>query len=388
MFQVIHISVGPLDIAGGIREVVRQLLPVQQDCGIHPVIIGFCHEKSATGIDSRIEQHWLRPCRFQWLNHYRLYRKIVSVIRKSTLPTIVHAHELRASGEIAYKLRTKLNIPYVVSVHIDPAQEKRSPSKSALARRTKRQFVVREANGVVNVSDFIRSKTELLSPSQDSPGQIRATIYPSVAVPNLTNLLRPDKVKEPYVLALGRLVRLKSFDCLIRAWSQTAIKNRWKLVIAGEGEDMDKLKALSEKLHVEDSVYFPGRVEGETKWRWFRFAEMVAVSTYKIEESFCLTALEAIHAARPLVCFRGGGLNELLHDGVNGLAVTPGDEVALASALNHLAGNDSLRKKFSENSKNMGNAFSVETAAQKHIDLYTEIFHHCEVFGGSDGRHH
>jgi glycosyltransferase involved in cell wall biosynthesis len=372
MLQVIHISVGPLDIAGGIREVIRQLTPIQQSMGINPVVAGFCDDQAATGIDRQVEQHWLKPTGYRWFDRWRLYRLVRKLIKKSNDSTIVHAHELRASGEIALKLRKKLNVPYVVTVHIDPAHKKSELPGSALARRNRRRQVVREADGVVNVSEFIQSKTEILSPCQESPGQIRVTIYPAVTVP-LLNSLTPIKIDRPYVLALGRLVHLKGFDSLIRAWAKTSIKNEWRLVIAGDGPDEGDFRKLVKEFELEDSVLFTGRVEGDVKWGWLKFAKMVAVTTHKIEEAFSLATLEAIHCSRPVVGYAGGGVQEMVFDGVDGLLVEPGNEDALAKAIDTLAGDEELLQKFSRQCREISERFTLETAAKKHVELYREI---------------
>ena len=43
--------------------------------------------------------------------------------------------------------------------------------------------------------------------------------------------------------------------------------------------------------------------------------------------------LEAMSAARPVVATRARGLRELVHDGIDGLLVPPGDASALAIAI-------------------------------------------------------
>lgn len=373
MVEVIHISVGRLDIAGGIREVIRQLTPIQQRMGVNPVVAGFCYDQAATEIDRRVEQHWLRPTGYRWLDRWRLYRLVRRLIGEAKGPTVVHAHELRASGEIALKVRKRLGVPYVVTVHIDPAHKKSDVPGSALSRRNRRRLVVREADGVVNVSEFIRSKTEILSPLSESPGQVRTTIHPAVTVPDLETLTPVGEMDRPYVLAIGRLVHLKGFDSLIRAWAKTAIQDEWRLVIAGDGEDQEELWQQVRDLGLEESVFFAGRVEGETKWRWLKFAKMVAITTHKIEEAFPLVVLEANHCRRPVVGYAGGGVQEMVFDGINGLLVEPGNEDALAEAIDRLANDNLLLAEYSEKCREVSERVTLEGSARKYVQVYEDV---------------
>ena len=47
--------------------------------------------------------------------------------------------------------------------------------------------------------------------------------------------------------------------------------------------------------------------------------------------------------ARPIVAAAAGGSTDLVEDGVNGLLIPPGDQPALAKALQGLLADDSLR---------------------------------------------
>jgi glycosyltransferase involved in cell wall biosynthesis len=55
--------------------------------------------------------------------------------------------------------------------------------------------------------------------------------------------------------------------------------------------------------------------------------------------------MEAMSAGVPVVASRLSGIPELVEDGVTGLLVPPGDHVALAAALERLAGDPALRER-------------------------------------------
>ena len=63
-------------------------------------------------------------------------------------------------------------------------------------------------------------------------------------------------IDKPYIVAMGRLVSTKGFDCLLRAYSNANIKA--ELRILGDGPEKVRLKALSKKLKIEHKVHFEG----------------------------------------------------------------------------------------------------------------------------------
>jgi glycosyltransferase involved in cell wall biosynthesis len=63
------------------------------------------------------------------------------------------------------------------------------------------------------------------------------------------------------------------------------------------------------------------------------------------EDAYPLVVLEAMAAGLPVVVTANVGTSELLHDGINGYVVAPGDAEALANSLEHLVSNQAERKR-------------------------------------------
>ena len=62
-----------------------------------------------------------------------------------------------------------------------------------------------------------------------------------------------------YLIGVGRLTKQKNFEILIKAFNQIIRKdNNTKLLILGEGEQMQKLNALIVKLNLGNKVYLLG----------------------------------------------------------------------------------------------------------------------------------
>jgi glycosyltransferase involved in cell wall biosynthesis len=137
----------------------------------------------------------------------------------------------------------------------------------------------------------------------------------------------------PFVLGLGRLIRRKGFHLLIDAFAFAAaaaeLPAGWKLVIAGDGRELQALRAQARPLG--DRVLFTGLVGGADK-RWLlqncRF--MAAPS---LEESFGNVALEAMACAKPVIASRASGFAEIVRDDQNGRLIEVGRVDSLKQAI-------------------------------------------------------
>ena len=66
------------------------------------------------------------------------------------------------------------------------------------------------------------------------------------------------------LLAFGRFVHKKGFDVLLRAVARLPDQDAYRLVLAGDGPDRDKLTALADELGIAERVDFPGWLEDVT----------------------------------------------------------------------------------------------------------------------------
>lgn len=113
----------------------------------------------------------------------------------------------------------------------------------------------------------------------------------------------------------------------------------------GSEVDVGELRRLAEELGIADRVGFTGFVaEPAAAMR----ALDVVVHASTQPEPFGLVIAEAMACGRAVVASAAGGAAELVRDGVDALAVPPGDVVALAGAISRLAGDAALRARLGE----------------------------------------
>lgn len=131
------------------------------------------------------------------------------------------------------------------------------------------------------------------------------------------------------VLAVGRLIEVKGFDLLLRAWATVGDRLRDKrLVIRGDGPWRRRLQDLARELGVP--LELPGFTPNP--WAEMRHAHVVVIPSRA--EGFSNVLVEALAAGAAVVAFDcGHGPREIVRDGVDGRLVPCGDVHALGQAL-------------------------------------------------------
>jgi glycosyltransferase involved in cell wall biosynthesis len=133
------------------------------------------------------------------------------------------------------------------------------------------------------------------------------------------------------VVFAGRVIDPKGVGVLMRALREID----GELVICGEGWRTEAMRRLARRLGIAERVAFRGWLGAEELAVELAEASVVALPALW-PEPFGLVGIEALAAGRPVVASLTGGVGDWLEDGVNGLAVRPGDVAALARALGEL----------------------------------------------------
>lgn len=134
---------------------------------------------------------------------------------------------------------------------------------------------------------------------------------------------------QPIAVAAGRLVPVKGFDNLLRAWS--ALPEDWRLVILGEGPERERLEQLGRSLGLRDRVWLAGYSDRVSDW--LGHADACVISSHR--EGFPYLMVEALLARCPVLATPVSGVDEYLPDQTIAADSTP---EALTSLLAHWLG--------------------------------------------------
>lgn len=142
----------------------------------------------------------------------------------------------------------------------------------------------------------------------------------------------PKIRKEPFVCAVGRLVKQKGFHDLIAAFADIKSR-RVHLVVMGEGTYRDRLIDFADEMGVGDRVHFPGFVEHPEVI--VKQSSGFILSSHW--EGFGNVIVEALAVGVPVVSTDcPGGPRMILGDGEYGRLVPVGDIQSLTMAIDEM----------------------------------------------------
>ena len=167
----------------------------------------------------------------------------------------------------------------------------------------------------------------------------------------------------PVILSAGRLVKEKGFDCLIKSFSRLQQRCNARLVILGEGNEEENLRALSRELGIAEDVILLGYQDNP--YKYMKHADIfVLPSRY---EGFGIVIVEAMACGVPVVATKSyKGIEEIIEDERSGLLVPVADEDALAGAMFRLISYPEEKKRFIGNASEKLGKFSAEHILEKY----------------------
>lgn len=203
-------------------------------------------------------------------------------------PDIVHVH-ISELLSVVLKPIVEANVPVRFdTLHSHPLRYKGKNLKKIREAFNKYGFIplcVTEEQGEVAKEHYGFSSYELVRNGIDT----RTLESQKIDKKEARTLLRvPENAF--VVLGVGRLSSIKNFPLLIRTFSQVCKRNdKAILLMAGDGEELESLKRLTEELKLKDRVYFLGNRTDMNVI--YSSADVIAMTS--ISEAAPLTLIEA-----------------------------------------------------------------------------------------------
>ena len=348
--NILHIS-RTMDI-GGAERIVYQLSSDLKDefDSVHVASTGGLWESelSAKGIQHHkiLDIDSKNP-----LTVLKLLTSIRQIIKKNKI-TIVHTHHRMA----AFYIRLlKLVHPKLIHVYTAHNVFKDKLPLYRFALKNAKSVAVGEAVNKNLKEDVVITDSRV--------------IYNGVVLKETDDHV--DEIISYGGIKLGCIARLseqKGLTYLLDAMSLLTVKDI-RLFIVGDGELRNELENKVKELDLQDSVTFLGyRKDIVECINSFDFCVLPSVF-----EGFGLVAIEAFMNSKTLVATDIPGLNEVVTN-KNGVLVPAKDPAALASAIDKLATDATLRQELaSQAKKDYENRFSYPMFLENYRALYREI---------------
>lgn len=183
------------------------------------------------------------------------------------------------------------------------------------------------------------------------------------------------------VVAVGRLVRVKGFDILVRAFSEVLHgAPQTRLVLVGEGPERPSLERLARAIGISKHMLFTGASDEVP--RHLAAADILVAPSRNEGQGRVL--VEAMALGLPVVGTRVGGIPDVLRDGECGLLVPPENPSELARAILALARDERLRRSYGARAVRQAERFSLRIMESQLLALYERAY--AEWAMGKPGR--
>lgn len=257
--------------------------------------------------------------------------KVIGRIQKEFNFDIIDAHYVYPDGFAAILLGIVFGKPTIVSARGTDI----NLFKQFFVIRRLLQYTLKKANGVIAVSQALRSEMIRLGISQDKisvvpNGVDQNKFYPVSKQAVRRQLGLPDK---RIILSVGNLVPNKGMVLLISALKLLVEKHRRKdfyLIIIGNGVQRRDLEKKISLLGLKDQVRLMGSVAHQDLNLWYNAADLFCLASSR--EGWPNVILEALACGIPVIATGVGGIPEIIQSKELGI-LTGRDENSLAEAI-------------------------------------------------------
>jgi glycosyltransferase involved in cell wall biosynthesis len=281
---------------------------------------------------------------------------------------LIHFH---LPNPLATFFFSKVKEPYVVTFHCDILRYKKLLKLYEPFLRkflSKSRKIIVSSENLINSSPILRdfkSKCQVIPFGTDT-SHLELSDFKFSRVKEMRL-----KYKNGFVLFVGRLVKYKGLDVLIKSIAETNAD----LVIVGRGQERKALEKLVNQLGITEKVHFAGFVPQEDLGIYYHACDVFALTSIDESEAFGLSLLDALACGKPLITSElSTGISQINIHGVTGFHVSVGDSKAIGQKINLLLSDNKMREEMGRNGQiHFKKSFSLGQMINSHLLLYKEI---------------
>ncbi|MGQ9843703.1 MAG: glycosyltransferase family 4 protein [Spirochaetota bacterium] len=284
---------------------------------------------------------------------------------------VINTHFVVPSGPLGYAISKLFGIPNVLSLHggdiYDPSK-KLSPHRNRFFKAAVR-FLLNRADVIVAQSSNTRNNAIKYYAPKKEIQIIPLAFHPPVMPKTSRKKLGLNK-KDFICITVGRLIKRKSIDVLIRA---IALVNNpaVKLLIMGDGPEREYLESLVSQLSLGGKVQFLGFVADEQKYAYLSQSDLFVLTS--MHEGFGIVFMESMYCGLPIITTNHGGQVDFLTHGENALLINVGDTKGCAESIMKFYTDKKLYTHCSENNKKKITTLYAEKVAMRYMNIFTTL---------------
>jgi N-acetyl-alpha-D-glucosaminyl L-malate synthase BshA len=233
------------------------------------------------------------------------------------------------------------------------------------------KFSIEKSDGLTAVSYYLRTETQVAFGCAGErieviPNFIDPTVYDrSRYAPELRQQIEAGRKILMHVSNFRPVKRVRD---VVDVFARVAREIPSTLVMVGDGPDRVEAEHEAQRLGVGDDVFFLGKLDVVAPL--LASADLFLLPSQN--ESFGLSALEALATGVPVIGTRAGGLPEVVRDGETGALLPVGDVTGMAAAAIDLLGDPAAWAAFSTLAAEDARArFSLDAVVAQYEAFYT-----------------
>ena len=244
---------------------------------------------------------------------------------------------------------------------------------------------IKKARFIVTVSEF--NKQYLLRLYPETPADKIKVIHCGVELERYKGQFGDKKGDQFTILSIASLQPYKGVEYLVKACAILRSRlGNFRCLIVGEGNERKKIEHLIAGLNLQKVILLLGSQPQDRVASLLSQADLFVLPSVVAAngqmEGIPVSLMEAMASGLPVVTTRLSGIPELVHDGVSGLLVSPGDERALADAIVFLYQRESLRQGMGDRGREKVAAeFELTMNVAKLRSLFSVIFNQKSEIG-------
>src|SRR2546428_4957029 len=274
-------------------------------------------------------------------------------------PELLHAHFATEPTAAARELAAELRVPFTFTAHGYDIYRRPPADFADRASAASAVITVSEANARYIVKTF---------------GVPTAQIH---VIPCGVDAERfsphGERLEPPHIVCVARLRPVKNLGLLLEACASLRARGvQFCCMVIGDGSCRDELEAMRARLGLARVVEFAGAAEQAEVLAWWQRATYAALTS--TSEGMPASLMGAAGCGGPAVPPAGGGIPELVEDGVTGLLVPVGDTQALSAALEQLLRNPELAARMGMAARRrVEERFSLMGQVDRLLALWAEL---------------
>jgi L-malate glycosyltransferase len=283
--------------------------------------------------------------------------------------TVINTHFSIPTGPLGLAASKLLSVPNVLTIiggDIYDPTKRSSPHRNLLLRHCNR-IIIDSATDVVAISSDTKKRAEEHYRVRKDIKVINYGFNPPEGNGSRRDALGLSDQKY-YLIAVGRLVKRKGFEYLLR--SLRDLPTGIHLLLVGDGPEERELREVAAQAGVSERVSFLGYQTRERILEYLQAADCFVLSS--LHEGLGIVVQEAMSAGLPVVATDNGGQVDLIRDGRNGILVKPMDSTALASAIERIYSDRDKAAEMGRNNRKDIGRFYMPANCLEYIRIFRE----------------